>query len=84
MGRVGEKLWGTPKVIKNKMEVEVMGEKARGEKVRIKAVPCEVYSRVVGYFRPVVNWNPGKQVEFAERKTVRLDSYKKISCGCGV
>jgi len=29
---------------------------------------CEVFSRVVGYFRPVQNWNVGKQQEFAERK----------------
>jgi len=30
---------------------------------------CEVYSRVVGYLRPVQNWNAGKQEEFSERKT---------------
>lgn len=30
-------------------------------------MPCEVYSRVVGYFRPVHNWNNGKKQEFAER-----------------
>lgn len=35
----------------------------------MKAVPCEVYSRVVGYFRPVHNWNKGKQQEFSERVT---------------
>jgi len=29
---------------------------------------CEVYSRVVGYFRPVQNWNLGKKQEFADRK----------------
>jgi ribonucleoside-triphosphate reductase len=28
-----------------------------------------VYSRVVGYFRPVSNWNTGKQKEFEMRKT---------------
>jgi len=28
---------------------------------------CEVYSRIVGYFRPVQNWNPGKQEEFKDR-----------------
>jgi len=28
----------------------------------------EVYSRIVGYFRPVANWNKGKQQEFADRK----------------
>jgi hypothetical protein len=31
-------------------------------------VPVEVYSRVVGYFRPVNQWNKGKQEEFSERK----------------
>ena len=45
---------------------------------KVKIVPCEVYSRVVGYFRPVQNWNPGKQQEFKERKTVKIDSYIKI------
>lgn len=30
---------------------------------------CEVYSRVVGYLRPVSGWNKGKQQEFSERKT---------------
>ncbi len=28
---------------------------------------AEVYSRVVGYFRPVRNWNEGKQEEFKQR-----------------
>ncbi|MFH1696979.1 MAG: anaerobic ribonucleoside-triphosphate reductase [Candidatus Diapherotrites archaeon] len=28
---------------------------------------CEVYSRIVGYFRPVQNWNIGKKEEFSER-----------------
>jgi len=31
--------------------------------------PCEVYSRVVGYLRPVDQWNDGKQAEFSIRKT---------------
>ncbi|MFC1728533.1 ribonucleoside triphosphate reductase [Nanoarchaeota archaeon] len=29
---------------------------------------CEVYSRVVGYLRPIKQWNEGKQEEFRERK----------------
>ena len=32
-----------------------------------RRVPCEVYSRVVGYLRPVGNWNTGKQQEFKDR-----------------
>ncbi len=27
---------------------------------------CEVYSRIVGYFRPIQNWNPGKRQEFQD------------------
>ena len=33
---------------------------------------CEVYSRVTGYFRPVANWNKGKQEEFKDRKVYRV------------
>ena len=32
---------------------------------------CELWSRVMGYFRPVSSWNTGKQSEFAERKYFR-------------
>lgn len=35
--------------------------------------PTEIYSRVVGYIRPVQQWNAGKQNEFALRKTYRVD-----------
>jgi anaerobic ribonucleoside-triphosphate reductase len=28
---------------------------------------CEVYSRVVGYIRPVQQWNEGKKQEYQER-----------------
>jgi len=34
--------------------------------------PCEVYSRVVGYLRPVQQWNNGKQEEFKERKEFKI------------
>ena len=30
---------------------------------------CEVYSRIVGYFRPVQRWNKGKAEEYKMRKT---------------
>jgi ribonucleoside-triphosphate reductase len=35
---------------------------------------CEVYSRVVGYIRPVQQWNNGKLAEYKNRKN--------FSCGC--
>jgi hypothetical protein len=32
-------------------------------------VPVECYSRVVGYFRPLNQWNIGQQAQFHDRKT---------------
>lgn len=34
---------------------------------------CEVYSRIVGYIRPVQQWNKGKQAEFKTRKTFNVE-----------
>lgn len=39
-------------------------------------VVCEVYSRVVGYYRPVTQWNRGKQAEYADRKLYVPDPVK--------
>jgi len=39
---------------------------------KVKQMPTEVYSRVVGYFRPVSNWNEGKKEEFKDRKEFKL------------
>lgn len=30
--------------------------------------PCEVYTRVCGYIRPVANFNAGKKQEIKDRK----------------
>lgn len=35
---------------------------------------CEVYSRVVGYIRPVQQWHEGKAQEFKDRKTFKMSS----------
>ena len=36
---------------------------------KLERTKCEVYSRVVGYLRPVFQWNEGKKEEFKDRKT---------------
>jgi len=38
--------------------------------------PTEVYSRITGYYRPVQNWNTGKQEEFKTRETYRVGREK--------
>ena len=34
----------------------------------------EVYARVVGYMRPVSQWNKGKQAEYRQRRCFRIDA----------
>ena len=33
-----------------------------------KRTKCEIWTRVMGYHRPVAQFNPGKQAEHAERR----------------
>ncbi|NLA42774.1 ribonucleoside triphosphate reductase [Candidatus Saccharibacteria bacterium] len=40
--------------------------------------PCEVYSRVVGFLRPVEQWNNGKKAEFTIRKTYEKAGKKAV------
>ena len=47
-----------------------------------KIMQCEVYSRVVGYYRPVQNWNKGKQQEFREREEFVINNANNGGCGC--
>jgi ribonucleoside-triphosphate reductase (formate) len=49
-----------------------------------KTTVCEVYSRVVGYLRPINQWNKGKQQEFKDRTVFvpfddKLESGKSVS-----
>ncbi|MBN2125824.1 MAG: ribonucleoside triphosphate reductase [Deltaproteobacteria bacterium] len=46
--------------------------KGKQEECPICRQETEVYSRVVGYLRPVGQWNTGKQSEFQLRKTFKL------------
>ncbi len=45
---------------------------------------CEVYSRVVGYIRPVQQWHVGKQGEFKLRVTYdkQLSEDSCATCSC--
>ena len=39
-----------------------------------RGAECEVYARIVGYYRSVKNWNKGKREEYKERKMFREDA----------
>ena len=36
--------------------------------------PCEVWSRITGYYRPVQNWNDGKVQEFKDRREYDVEN----------
>ncbi len=60
------------KIVENKIS------DLKKEMTDVHGSKCEVYSRVVGYLRPVQNWNKGKKEEFAMRKNMNVG----CSCGC--
>lgn len=44
---------------------------------------CEVWTRVMGYHRPVASFNIGKQGEFAERVYFEQPAVLAAEVGCG-
>lgn len=42
------------------------------EELEAKRQRCEVFSRIVGYLRPVQQWNPGKVSEYYMRTTYQV------------
>ncbi len=54
------------------MDVRGAGEarlaELKGQLLSVQGTPTEVYSRIVGYYRSVRNWNAGKREEFGRRK----------------
>jgi anaerobic ribonucleoside-triphosphate reductase len=51
-----------------KQEMEAKLSLLKEQKENAEGSKCEVYSRVVGYLRPVALWNEGKKEEFKIRK----------------
>ena len=43
----------------------------------VHGTKCEVYSRVVGYLRPVQGWNKGKKEEYTLRRTYNAENAKR-------
>ncbi len=56
-----------------RQEIERRIEELEESEKNIKGTKCEVYSRVVGYLRPVEQWNDGKQEEFSQRKEFKIE-----------
>ena len=40
----------------------------------LRRTKCEVFTRCVGYIRPVSQWNDGKYAEFKDRKLFKIEN----------
>ncbi|MBN1409640.1 MAG: hypothetical protein JW969_02275 [Spirochaetales bacterium] len=40
--------------------------------LKVKGTPTEVYTRIVGYYRSIKNWNLGKKEEYQQRLTYKF------------
>ena len=65
----------------SKEELEAKLKDVKEQLKDVHGSKCEVFSRVVGYMRPVQNWNNGKKEEFAMRKTYNIENPKR-PCKC--
>jgi len=64
--------------------VEAIDREIRGLQARlgqIQGTKAEVYSRIVGYYRSVKNWNAGKREEYGERKMFDIGSKPRGDSG---
>lgn len=48
------------------------------EELESKRTPCEIFTRVVGYYRPVDNFNDSKQEEYKDR--VEFEIPEEVKC----
>jgi len=54
-------------------EIDADIAKVKAEMENVHGTTTEVYARIVGYYRSVRNWNPGKREEYAQRKLFVAD-----------
>lgn len=46
---------------------------------KIRVMRCEIFSRCVGYYRPIGSWNAGKRAEYNDRHTHSVKDFEDAS-----
>ena len=64
-----------------KEELQKQLEETKEKLKDVHGPQCEVFSRVVGYMRPVQAWNKGKKEEYFMRKMYNIEGKKRPN-GC--
>lgn len=50
------------------------------DSIRDQRTPCEIWSRVMGYHRPVAQFNTGKQQEHKDRRFFQMTENMAQAC----
>jgi ribonucleoside-triphosphate reductase len=61
-------------------EIDSELKEAREALTNVEGSTAEVYSRIVGYYRSVRNWNKGKREEYGERKLYDVEGSLASAC----
>lgn len=72
----GETMKKTQNMQKTELERKLAELKAKLNSV--EGSPTEVYSRIVGYYRSVKNWNAGKRHEYSKRKMYTISAGETV------
>ena len=62
----------------SKTEIQNKIDNLKEQLKDVHGTKCEVFSRVVGYMRPVQNWNKGKKQEYFMRKTYNIEKSEVV------
>ncbi len=55
-------------------EIDQELETLRGRLASVQGTETEIYTRIVGYYRSLKNWNKGKREEYDHRRTFEADA----------
>jgi hypothetical protein len=67
----------------DRKSIEARIAELKGQLGQAEGTPTEVYSRIVGYYRSVRNWNAGKREEYDQRLAYALPALEGLSARGG-
>jgi ribonucleoside-triphosphate reductase len=57
----------------NAVEIQEKIDKLEDSLQNTRGRICEIFTRIVGYYRPVDNWNKGKTEEYCKRTEFKIN-----------
>jgi anaerobic ribonucleoside-triphosphate reductase len=61
----------------NKTEIDNQIKNLKEQLSEVKGIPTEIYTRIVGYYRPVKNWNKGQAAQRLHRVNFDINKIRE-------